>query len=914
MNGSLARVGVLGCGTVGSALISLVHQRSDAVEARTGLRLEIVRVAVRDLDRPRSVTLAPGLLTADAAALVVDPDIDVVVEVMGGLEPARELVLTALAAGKPVVTANKALVAACGSELFAAAEKAGVDLLFEAAVAGGVPVVRPLRESLLGEPVHRVLGIVNGTTNYILTRMSEAGASYADALAEAQSLGYAEADPSADVEGLDAAAKIAIVASIVFGYDVTVDDVNVEGITSLTAEDIAFAARHGLVVKLLAAAERFDEPDGDELVVRVHPTLVPENHPLAAVRESFNAVFVEGGAVGALMFYGRGAGGEPTASAMLGDLIDAAVNRQRGAHASIGALSPPRFRPDDELSSVYHLSIQAADRPGVLAAVASVFGEHRRVHRVDGAGRAVGRPRRGRARRRGANRLHHPPGAGPRPRGDPHRSGRPRRRAPRGQRAPGPLRRRHPVVSGLTYVSTRGAAPELGFADVLLAGLARDGGLYVPSTWPVLEPGALGRYADADYATIATEVMWPFVEGALDHDVFAAMVSDAYAGFDDPDVVPLVELDNGVWLAELFHGPTLAFKDIALQLVGRLFDHELTRRGEKVTVVGATSGDTGSAAIEALRDRETAEVFIFHPAGRVSEVQRRQMTTVDAPNIHNIAVEGTFDDCQDLVKALFADTELRDRRNLSAVNSINWARVMAQIVYYVSSSARLGGGEGRPIAFSVPTGNFGNVFAGYGAQRMGTPVSQFVVASNRNDILTRFLTTGTMTIGEVHPTLSPSMDIQVSSNLERLLFELYGRDGSAIAELMARFRAEGTVTVEAGRLDLLAEHWSAGRVDDEVTRATIAAHHERTGVLLDPHTAVGLAAAIEARADRDVPMVVLSTAHPAKFPDAVEAATGVRPPLPDHLADLFDRPERYEVVANDLETVRRLIETTLEAQ
>ncbi|HEY6533008.1 MAG TPA: threonine synthase [Acidimicrobiales bacterium] len=463
----------------------------------------------------------------------------------------------------------------------------------------------------------------------------------------------------------------------------------------------------------------------------------------------------------------------------------------------------------------------------------------------------------------------------------------------------------------LTYVSTRGAAPELGFADVLLAGLARDGGLYVPSEWPTLAPGALERFAELPYAEVATEVMWPFVDGALERDEFAALVVDAYASFDAPDVVPLTDLGDDLWMAELFHGPTLAFKDVALQLVGRLFEHELTRRGERVTVVGATSGDTGSAAIEALRDRDAVDVFILHPAGRVSEVQRRQMTTVLAPNVHNVAVEGTFDDCQDLVKALFADESFRDRRRMSAVNSINWARVMAQIVYYVTSTARLGGGR-RPVAFSVPTGNFGNVFAGYAAQRMGTPISQFVVASNRNDILTRFLTSGTMTIGEVHPTLSPSMDIQVSSNLERLLFDLYGRDGAAIAELMARFRAEGTVSVDAGRLDQLGEQWSAARVDDAGTSATMAELHQRTGRLIDPHTAVGLAAAHEVRADPTVPMVVLSTAHPAKFPDAVEAATGVHPALPQHLADLFDRPERYEVVANDVGAVRKLIEATLD--
>ena len=467
-------------------------------------------------------------------------------------------------------------------------------------------------------------------------------------------------------------------------------------------------------------------------------------------------------------------------------------------------------------------------------------------------------------------------------------------------------------MAPITYVSTRGAAPELGFADVLLAGLAIDGGLYVPSQWPSLTVGAFERFESMSYSEIATEVMWPFVEGSIDRDAFAAIVSDAYATFAVDEVVPIVDLGDNFWLAELFHGPTLAFKDIALQLVGRLFDHELTRRGEKVTVVGATSGDTGGAAIEALRDRPTAEVFILHPAGRVSDVQRRQMTTVLSPNVHNIAVQGTFDDCQDMVKALFADDQFRESRNLSAVNSINWARVMAQMVYYVTCAVRLGGGAGRPVAFSVPTGNFGNVFAGYGAQRMGTPISQFIVASNRNDILTQFLTTGTMTIGEVHPTLSPSMDIQVSSNLERLLFEIHGRDGAAIAELMARFRAEGTVSVSGDRLELLADHWSAARVDDAQTAATIAAEFERSGMLLDPHTAVGLAAARQARADASVPMVVLSTAHPAKFPDAVEAASGVRPPLPEHLADLFDRPEQFEVCANDFAAVRGRIEAILD--
>ncbi len=365
-----------------------------------------------------------------------------------------------------------------------------------------------------------------------------------------------------------------------------------------------------------------------------------------------------------------------------------------------------------------------------------------------------------------------------------------------------------------------------------------------------------------------------------------------------------------MWLAELFHGPTLAFKDIALQLVGRLFDHELARRGSKVTIVGATSGDTGSAAIAACRDREAIEIVILHPAGRVSEVQRRQMTTVDAPNVHNLAVEGTFDDCQDLVKALFADEAFRDEVGLSAVNSINWARVMAQIVYYVTSVARLTGGR-SPVGFAVPTGNFGNVFAGYGAQRMGLPVDQFVVASNANDILTRFLESSVMAMAGVEPTLSPSMDIQVSSNFERLLFELYGRDGVAVAETMQRFRADGTFSVDGDRMGLLREHWVGASVDDAATTDVIARLHAQLGLLVDPHTAVGLRAAELARRDPSVPLVALATAHPAKFPDAVEAATGVRPPLPAHLADLFERPERFATVADDYATVRDAIRAAI---
>ncbi len=462
----------------------------------------------------------------------------------------------------------------------------------------------------------------------------------------------------------------------------------------------------------------------------------------------------------------------------------------------------------------------------------------------------------------------------------------------------------------MKYVSTRGSAPVLTFGDVLLAGLARDGGLYVPESWPALAPDLMSRAAKAPYADVAFEVMWPFVEGSIAEDDFAALVSDAYATFDDPDVVPLRDLGSGLWLAELFHGPTLAFKDVALQLVGRMFDHELARRGERLTIVAATSGDTGSAAIEACRDRDAIQIVVLHPAGRVSEVQRRQMTTVASANVHNLAVEGTFDDCQDLVKALFADEPFRDRVSLSAVNSINWARVMAQTVYYVTSAARLTGGS-APVAFSVPTGNFGNVFAGYAAQRMGLAISQFVVASNTNDILIRFLESSVMEMTDVAPTLSPSMDIQVSSNFERLLFELYGRDGVAVAETMLRFRADGRFAIDEDRMGLLREQWSGISLDDEATTDVIRDVHDRLGLLVDPHTAVGLGAAVGVRADPTTPMIALATAHPAKFPDAVEAATGVRPPLPERLADLFDRPERFDIVANDYDAVRAAVESAI---
>lgn len=440
----------------------------------------------------------------------------------------------------------------------------------------------------------------------------------------------------------------------------------------------------------------------------------------------------------------------------------------------------------------------------------------------------------------------------------------------------------------MKYVSTRGRAPVLGFAEVLLAGLASDGGLYVPETWPSL-PKTAPR---ATYAELALDVMWPYVEGAIDRDGFAGLVNDAYRGFDHPDVCPLVELDEGLWLLELFHGPTLAFKDVALQLVGRLFDRELARQGQRATIVVATSGDTGAAAIEACVGRGRLDVVVLHPLGRVSEAQRRLMTTVYAPNVHNVAIEGTFDDCQDLVKAMFADSRFRGDLRLAAMNSINWARVMAQLVYYVLAVQRLG-----PCAFSVPTGNFGNVLSGWVASRMGLPITALIVGSNRNDVLARWLATGTLEIHEVVPTISPAMDIQVPSNLERLLYELEGRDSARLVETMDVFRETGRVEAPCAPL------FVGARFDDDETRAEITRMYETTGRLVDPHTAVGLAAARAHRSD-DAPIVCLSTAHPAKFPQAVEEATGVRPELPARLCDLDELPEHYATFPADLEAVQ----------
>ena len=455
----------------------------------------------------------------------------------------------------------------------------------------------------------------------------------------------------------------------------------------------------------------------------------------------------------------------------------------------------------------------------------------------------------------------------------------------------------------MKYHSTRGAAPVLEFDEVLLTGLARDGGLYLPESWPHFSAEEIRGLAGLGYPALARRIIQPFVGSALSEAELTALLEDAYAGFGHAAVAPLKQLDRRTWMMELFHGPTLAFKDYALQVVGRLFDHVLARRDRRVTIVGATSGDTGSAAIEACRDRARVRIFILHPKGRVSEVQRRQMTTVAAANVHNIAIEGSFDDCQDLVKAMFNDTAFRDEMSLSAVNSINWARIMAQIVYYFAAAVALGAPD-RRVAFAVPTGNFGNVYAGYAARQMGLPIARLIVGSNRNDILPRFLASGTMVMQPVEPSLSPSMDIQVSSNFERLLFDILERDGAAVAETLKRFRSTGQFDLGNQRGAEALGLFEGVRLDDEETLAAMARLYRTTGELIDPHSAIGIAAAQSVARDPAVPLVALATAHPAKFPDAVERACGLRPALPARLADLFERKEHCALLPNDLAAVQ----------
>jgi threonine synthase len=456
------------------------------------------------------------------------------------------------------------------------------------------------------------------------------------------------------------------------------------------------------------------------------------------------------------------------------------------------------------------------------------------------------------------------------------------------------------------YVSTRGEAPPLGFMDVTLAGLARDGGLYVPETWPRLSPQTIAGFAGRPYPEVAVEVIRPFVGDSISEADLSRLAREAYGTFRHPAVAPIAQVGTSTFLLELFHGPTLAFKDAAMQLLARLMDHALAARGERTTIVVATSGDTGGAAVEAFRGRERADLFVLFPHGRVSDVQRRMMTTADDNNVHALAVEGTFDDCQALVKGLFNHHAFRDRVRLSGVNSINWARIVAQVVYYFTAAATLGAPY-RKVAFTVPTGNFGDVFAGYVAERMGLPVDRLVVATNVNDILARTLSTGTYDLREVVATSSPSMDIQVSSNFERLLFEATGRDAAQVRAYMGSLAQSGRFSLSSQALSRIRALFNADRADEEETAATIRTTLRETSRLVDPHTAVGLAVAEKETRDPALPMIVLGTAHPAKFPDAVEAACGVRPALPDWLSDLPERPERATPMAVDQAAIEQFI-------
>jgi threonine synthase len=458
----------------------------------------------------------------------------------------------------------------------------------------------------------------------------------------------------------------------------------------------------------------------------------------------------------------------------------------------------------------------------------------------------------------------------------------------------------------MQFVSTRGRAPALSFSDAILSGLARDGGLLVPQAWPQFDARTIAGFATARYQDVALAVLEPFLAGEVDDlSRVAGMIDDAYAGFRHPSVTPLGEIEPGHYLLELFHGPTLAFKDVALQLLARLMDHILADRGTRLTLIGATSGDTGSAAIEAFRGRDNVDIFILHPQDRTSEVQRRQMTTVADANVHNLAVRGTFDDCQAIVKALFNDQRFRDEVSLSGVNSINWGRILGQIVYYFKAAAQLGA-PARAVSFCVPTGNFGDVFAGYAAKRMGLPVQQLVIATNENDILARTLETGRYQTAGVVRTSSPSMDIQVSSNFERLLYDAFGNDGEAVSRAMAGLSQSGGFEIGEPGMTIIRSSFSAGRATGAEAAATIADVEAGSGQLIDPHTAVAVSVARRMRV-ADVPMVTLATAHPAKFPDAVKAATGIEPALPVWLADLYEREERFTVLDNDAGEVARFI-------
>lgn len=459
----------------------------------------------------------------------------------------------------------------------------------------------------------------------------------------------------------------------------------------------------------------------------------------------------------------------------------------------------------------------------------------------------------------------------------------------------------------MLHVSTRGEAPALSFSDALLTGLARDGGLYLPQSWPTLSPTEIAGFAGKPYTAVAERVLGALSDGDIESGALSGMIRDAYAGFRHPAVCPLTQIGDNLFVLELFHGPTLAFKDVAMQLLGRLMDHVLGQRGQRATIVGATSGDTGGAAIDAFKGLKSVDVFILYPQGRVSDVQRRQMTTVDAPNVHAIAVEGTFDDCQNLVKAMFNHHAFRDEIGLSGVNSINWARIAAQVVYYFTSAVSLGG-PGRKVSFTVPTGNFGDILAGWVAKQMGLPVERLTIATNSNDILARTLTSGAYEMRGVHATTSPSMDIQISSNFERLLFEAHGRDGAAVRRLMQSLQQSGRFEIAPEPLASIRSEFDAAALSEAEIAAEIRETWTESGYLLDPHTAIGVGAARQKLArDPATPMIVLGTAHPAKFPIAVKAASGVEPELPAHLADLMERKERVTLLPNDLGKVETFV-------
>ena len=459
----------------------------------------------------------------------------------------------------------------------------------------------------------------------------------------------------------------------------------------------------------------------------------------------------------------------------------------------------------------------------------------------------------------------------------------------------------------MNYISSRGRAPQLGFQETLLAGLAGDGGLYLPTSWPQLSQAQIAAFAEKTYEEVAFEVLSPFVGDEIAPEILKKLIARAYSGFADTQIAPLRHLESQHHLLELFHGPTLAFKDVAMQLLALLMDHALAGNNERATIVGATSGDTGGAAIEAFRGTEATDIFILYPHGRVSDVQRKQMTTAYEANVHAVAINGTFDDCQALVKSMFNDQPFRERVRLAGVNSINWVRVMAQTVYYFTAAVALGAPE-REISFSVPTGNFGDIFAGYVAKQMGLPIKQLMIATNVNDILARTLATGVYETDTVIATSSPSMDIQISSNFERLLFEVTGRDGARVQQYMDALQTTGKFMLDEDHLATIRALFVAARVDQAETDAVMQDAQKRLGLILDPHTAVGLGAARKLTADDVTPIVTLATAHPAKFPASVEAACKVHPTPPPHVAELLKRPEKSDFLANDLATVEAYIE------